>query len=427
MNRRGLLLTTCATLVLAVLGCRSAQRTALAAPPPDARRPALRTEAELSAARAERLHSGEVIATDTPVVEAERRPEPQPAPPCPEPIQPSRESIQSDILMVNDTALTAAEALYPLRDWIRESQATQTPRRFREQLERRIFRHVQQEIGGLLVYSQAISKLADPQRAALDEALEREIDNRVSREFGGSIALLQKHVEDFGLTMDQFRGLIKRQMVVESYTRDILAPQIRIRRDELLAYYRDNLQRYSTAETRELRMIALPFAKLLPVGVTWQSASTAVRARAKLEAKRRARAAHEALAERDFADVAREYSAGVHAAEGGSWGPIGQPLQPPYDELSRRIFTFDQGQYSAPIETATGWYIVQCGTINAATQTPFSEMQDEIRSELRNQRFIKLAGDYVVGLAGKATISDLDAFVDRAVERAVAWAEQPRP
>ena len=122
--------------------------------------------------------------------------------------------------------------------------------------------------------------------------------------------------------------------------------------------------------------------------------------------------------------AAREYSLGVHAAEGGSWGQIGQPLQPPYDELSRRLFDFKEGQYSEPIETATGWYIVQCGRIEPATKTPFVEVQEEIRTELENQRFNQLAADYILRLAENATISDLDGFMDRAVERVAAWPEQ---
>ena len=207
---------------------------------------------------------------------------------------------------------------------------------------------------------------------------------------------------------------------VKRYTHETLIPRIHIARHELLAYYRDNLKRFSTNETRELRMIELPYERFLPDGVTWQAASTSAQARAKLQAKRRARTAHEALQHRDFRDLAREHSLGVHAEDGGSWGRIGQPLQPPYDEPSRKIFEFDEGQISEPIETATGCYIVQCGRIEPATKTPFVDVQEELRIELENQRFNKLAADYVFRLAEKATISDLNGFINSAVERAVA-------
>lgn len=415
MKGRGPVLTICAAILLFPLGsCRSGSDPL---PPPDARRPELKTEAELSAARAERIRKGEVILTETPTVEAERRPV---RPPRPAPIRPSRDSIRSDILMVNNSVLTVAEVLHPLRDWIEQTRSARTSGGFVEELRRRIRSHVRQEIGSLLVYEKAVSDLSDPQLTALEEAVNREIDARVAHDFGDSVARLENHLQRSGLTMDQLRELIKRQMVVSSYTREILAPQISIRRGELLAYYRDNLKRYSTDETRELLMIELPFDRFLLDGVTWETASESVRARARLQAKRRARKAHQALAQHDFRDVAREYSHGVHAEDGGSWGQIGQPLQPPYDEPSRSIFEFEEGQYGEPIRTATGWCIAQCGKIEPAIRAPFVDVQERIRTELENQRFGKLVGDYIYRLAERATISDLNAFINSAVERAVA-------
>jgi hypothetical protein len=420
MNWRGAIPATCVTtLIFPLICCRSGQE---APPPPDARRPALKTEIELAGERAERVRRGEVILAEAPVVDAERRPNP---PPRPAPIQPSRNSIRSDILMVNKSVLTVAEVLYPLREWIEQTRGTQTPRGFVDQLTRRVRDHVRQEIGSLLVYEKALSRLNDPQVTALDEAVSREVDARVSRDFGDSVARFENHLQRHGLTTERFRELVKRQLVVSSYMRETLGPQIRIRRDELLAYYRANLKRYSTDETREFLLIAVPFEQFLPTGVSWEKAPEPVRDQAVLQAKRHADAAHEALGQRDFRDVAREYSRGVHAEDGGSWGQIGQPLQPPYDELSRKIFEFEEGQYSEPIQTATGWYIVQCGRINPATKTPFADVQEAIRAELENQRFTKLAGDHIFRLAERATISDLKGFIDSAVERAVAgWPDQ---
>jgi len=405
-------------VVLAAAGLPSCRGKREALPPPDARRPALKTEAELAAERTERIARGEVVPNPTPLVEAERRP----ALPPPM-IRPSKDSIRGDVLMVNNSSLTVAEALYPLRDWIREARAAQTPRVFADQLRRRIRDHVRQEIGSLLVYEKALGELGDPQREALEKSVDRELERRVSQDFGDSQAQFERHLERHGLTREQYRGLLKRQMVVGSYVRDVLAPDVSILRHELLAYYRDHLQRYCTEETRELLMIELPFEKFLPAGVTWQAASEPLRAQARLQAIRRARAAHEALAQRDFRDVAREYSLGLNAESGGSWGPISQPLQPPYDEPSRHIFDFVAGQYSEPVETPTGICIVGCGRIEPGSRTPFADVQQQIRTELENARFNRLASDYIWRLAEKATISDLEGFINVAVERAAASAE----
>ena len=426
MIPRGAILTSCVLLLtLSLASCRSGGADT-SPPPPDARRPTLKSEAELAAERAERIRKEEVIPAEAPLIETQ--PRPNPPPPRPEPIRPRESSIRSDILMVNDSVLSVAELLYPLRDWIEQTRNTHTAQGLADQLRRQIRDHVRNEIGSLLVYEKAIAKLSEEKHTLLDQTVDRQIDKRVSREFGDSVARFESHLQRYGLTMDQARAMLRRQMMVSSYTYEVLSPQIHIRRDELLAHYRNHAKRYSTEATRELLLIALPFEKFLPADVTWQTASDSARAQAKLQASRQARTAYEALAERDFRDVAREYSRGVHAAEGGSWGQIGQPLRPPYEEASRRIFALGEGQYTEPIETETGWYIAQCGQIIPATKTPFADIQDEIRAELEGQRFVKLAGDYIYRLAEHATISDLQSFIDSAVERVLAdWPEETAP
>ena len=418
MNRNQTMMIVCAAILLwPLVSCRSGKAQS-AAPPPDASRPQLKSEAELAADRAERVRTGAVVVTEAPLIETRARPASPPPPPA-EPIKPNHDSIRGDILMVNNYTLTVSEVLYPLWEWVEQTRANQTPQGFINLLQKRITDQVRNDIGSLLIYEKAMAELPEQRVEMLDDAVQREINRRVSYRFGGSIARFENHLQQHGMTMEQMRRLVKRQMMVRSYTQQMLMPQVNVRRDELLAYYRENLKRYSTEATRELLLIAAPFDKFLPENVNWQSATTAAQARAKLQAMRHIRAAHEALATRDFQDVAREFSRGVHAADGGSWGPIGQPLRAPYDKPSEKIFLFSTGQYSEPIQTETGWYIAQCGTITPATQTPFADVQDEIRGELEDERFGQLAGKYIYHLAERATITDLPGFIAGAVERAV--------
>lgn len=420
------------TLILALLsaliapalcGCRGggAEERVEADLPPDASRPRLRSESELHAAREQRVQSGEVVLTETPTVAAERKP----APPRPErrqaePIHPTGASIRSDMLMVNDSSLSAAAVLYPMWEWIEETRSGQTARQFAGELRKQITVQVRREIGTLLVYEKAVARLDEQRLGMLDSAAERETEAVIARGFGGSRARFESHLTERGMTIDQFREMQKRLFMARSFTQDMFAAQTELRRDELLAYYREHEADYSTEETREFLLIAIPHEAFLPEGVSWRRASANARAVAKLKAKRRARAAHEALRQRDFADVAREFSSGVHAEDGGSWGQIGRPLRAPYDEVSKLVFGFQPGRYSEPIEVDAGWFIAGCGVIEPATHKSFGDVQDEIRQELQELRYARLAGDYVYRLAERAAISDLEGFIDRAVERALA-------
>jgi parvulin-like peptidyl-prolyl isomerase len=327
-------------------------------------------------------------------------------------------SLQGDIVMVNDRVISVAEALFALRHEIEAARRTQTKAGFREQVERLARRYVQQEIGALLVYEKAVAGLTAQQTEQLDKLAQEELGRIVARDYGGASARLWQELARCGLTMDQLRDSLKRQLIVRQYARDVLLPRSSVRRDEMLSYYRDNQARYRTAELRELLLIAAPFERFLPDGQTWEAASPAARSQARLAAVRHIREAHSALATRPFDQVAQEYSREPQAASGGSWGLIGRPLQPPYDELSQLIFGYQEEQVSEPIETPRGWYIVKCGRIQPARRTPFTEAQEEIRRTLEDRKFNQALSDYVYRLAEKATISSTDAFVREVLRRA---------
>jgi hypothetical protein len=329
-------------------------------------------------------------------------------------------SLQNDIVLVNDRTISVAEALFALRHEIEAVRRTQTKAGFREKIERLARRYVQQEIGALLVCEKAAAGLSEQQSEQLDKLAREELERLVAREYGGASARLWRELARYGLTMDQLRESFKRQLMVRQYAREVLLPRASVRRDEILAYYRDNEGRYCSPELRELLLIAAPFERFLPEGQAWESASAAARSQARLAAAQHIREAHAALARRPFEEVAREYSREAQAASGGSWGLIGQPLQPPYDELSRLVFDYQEGQVSEPIETPRGWYIVKCGRIQPARRTPFTEAQEEIRRILEERKFNQALADYVNRLAEKASISPTDAFVREVVRRAEA-------
>jgi len=377
----------------------------------------IKSEAELQKDRAERIRSGEITPTSAPVLVGESRiTAPRTAPPSPP--QPTPGAIQADILMVNNHTLTVAEVLYPIRDDLVEIHKMQTAAGFRERARQLIRRETQRDIGALLILAEARSGLEERQKEIVDKELEKELGNIAAQDYGGSSSRMEARLAEFGLTREQFRDALKRDMVVRQYTREKLMPQVQIRRDELMAYYRRNLAQYRKPEGRELLMITLPFAKFLPEGVTWERASRQERAAAKLAAVERARELHGQLAARPFEDVAREGSYGSQAADGGSWGGVTQRVQAPYDVVSKKVFELGEGEYSEPLEGEDGWFIVKCGRIEAASEQAFADVQNEIRRELMERRFQRLSADYVMKLAGNATISSLDLFIGAGVKRA---------
>ena len=394
-------------------GCRHGGQ---AAPPPDARRPVLKTQAELAAQREERVRAGRVVPTTAPARLAAEGPVPEKRT-LPTPIRTAPGAIEAEILLVNDSVVTLPEVLYPLRERLAEARQTRTREGFAEAARRMLEVRTQQDIGAVLIHGEAMAGLSDPQHAVVEDGVERQVQARISHDFGGSKARFENHLAEHGLITEQYRTQLEREMVARQYTREKLLPRISVRRDELMAYYRENLDSFSSAETRELWLIEAPFEAFLPAGASWARASAGARAQARFRAARHIRAAHQALAEKPFEEVARSESKGVHAAQGGAWGEIGRPLQPPYDQVSALIFEFSEGQYSDPVETDSGWYVVKCGRITPARRVSFIEAQEEIRQKLIEQKFERLSAEYMVELAEKATVSGLDSFLRAGLRR----------
>ena len=407
----------CVILVCLLFGC---QRGSDQPPPPDARRPTIKSRAQLSAERNERIKANQVVPSNEAVRLAGESPATPPPQRRPPPIRPTAGAIQAEILLVNDSVLTLPEILYPLREQIAEARRTKTPRDFLETVRVLVQERTRQAFGGLLIHNQATANLSDPQRAVIDDGIEREVQRLISREFGDSTVRFENHLAKHGLTLKQYRTILERDLVAHQYTRERLLPSVSVRRDEILAQYRRNLGQYSSVETRELWMIDAPFDAFLPQGTTWSRAADGARAAAKKRAAEHIQTAYQALSEQPFDQVARKYSKEVHAALGGAWGNIGRPLQSPYDQISKLIFEFAEEQISEPIKTQRGWCIVKCGQIAPAQRVPFTDVQDELRQGLIEQKLARLSSQYMAKLAEQATISALEPFLNAAIRRVLA-------
>ncbi|MBN2448268.1 MAG: peptidylprolyl isomerase [Phycisphaerae bacterium] len=333
--------------------------------------------------------------------------------------RPGPASIKPDILMVDDTVLTADELLYGMRDEIVAARDTPLDTR-RAQLANLLRQRAQQEIGTIVLYAEAMKKLGENQEAAADAAVENEIGTLTARQFESSQARFEQHLARYRVTPDQYRALLKREIVAHHYARQNFMPMVNVRRADLLEYYEQHAERFSQPASRELFMIDIPFRAMLPEGRRWALASEDEREQARTAARERIRAAHAALSQQPFEEVAREYSRGLMAGEGGAWGMIGKPLQAPYDEATRQIFGFSPGQCSSPIETERGCFIVKCGEVVAGGCAPFAELQDKIRVALTNERINALSVRYMDRLVTRASVSSLDRFVEAATERAMS-------
>jgi parvulin-like peptidyl-prolyl isomerase len=118
------------------------------------------------------------------------------------------------------------------------------------------------------------------------------------------------------------------------------------------------------------------------------------------------RLAEEILAKLDegdsFESMARVYSEGKEAKDGGDWGWVGRDIL--RKELNEVAFSLKAGQHSRLIDTSEGYYILEVEDVKPAHTTPLAEVRDSIEKTLLEEQHVKMQEDWVKDLRAKAYI-----------------------
>jgi parvulin-like peptidyl-prolyl isomerase len=94
-----------------------------------------------------------------------------------------------------------------------------------------------------------------------------------------------------------------------------------------------------------------------------------------------------------FDELARVYSHGSQAQEGGDWGWVQRPTL--REELRNVAFSLDAGQHSRVIETASAVYVMMVEEKKIAYTKSLSETRDEIEAILKAEETKRLRKQWI--------------------------------
>lgn len=330
---------------------------------------------------------------------------------------PSRGIVSSDGLRVNDESIPVSEILEPLA-----ARMAEIPRDLPEGLYFReiadlIRPQIVEVVAQHLIWSRAKRQLTPELEPNVDKAIDKMEKDRINREFDGRETEYERYLARNKTNREQVRERLKRVLVIDSYLRDRLLPQIpQPRKDELLQYYHSHPDEFTQPERREMFLIDIPIAAFLDLSRPVRKADEDA---AYKKAQASIQKAEQALAAgRPFEQVCRDYSQGLRKSEGGCWGFItrpapGQPaaLQGHWEMPSRRLFELEAGQTSEAFEAARSFFIVRVGRIEGGTTKSFQDAQPEIVDKLQQERFIRLRREFLKQQLEDSTIGSLEEFV----------------
>ncbi|MBN1942844.1 MAG: peptidyl-prolyl cis-trans isomerase [Phycisphaerae bacterium] len=357
-------------------------------------------------------------ATDARPPAAAEEEETPPAPETPDKpfVEGQEEVVAGMTLQINDQNVTVDEILSALHKELSAIPKHVSRDKFRTMAAEIITRQMWAEARSILMFAEAKRRLEDHVKEKIQEEV-ADVKRELLADVDGSIEMLKEKFRREGTTLEDAMNEHERDITTRYYMQIKFFPAIVVNRRMLWNYYRKHKTDFVVEREVQMQIIAAPFRRFLPEGVTHPTEEElAVATAAARDAVAKAQA--DLKAGKDFGTVAKAYSRGLRAEKGGVWPMMGAGNFR-NTRVEKEAFTLPEGKCSEIIEGKDGFYIVKALKVKPGKITPFLDAQDPIEIILRNEQYDKLSREYMNKLYENAVIHSPPDFIPTAVERAL--------
>ena len=225
------------------------------------------------------------------------------------------------------------------------------------------------------------------------EVPERDVDSAIKdvlKNSGFTEVELRKALAQEGMTYSAYRQKVKDELGKMRLVSREIKSKIVIDEDEMKRYYRDNQEKFTDPLEVKIQQIFLP---LPPDAPKDKAAAVQAEARAILEKARKGD---------DFTELAKSYSKGPEASEGGLLGWFKHKELLP--ELEGAGFNLKTGETSELIRSSAGFHIIRVLERKGGEPRPFAEVQFRIREEMSQDEAEKKFQEWLKDLRARAYI-----------------------
>ncbi len=217
--------------------------------------------------------------------------------------------------------------------------------------------------------------------------------NKLKEQNGISDEQLQQILHNQGLTLERYQEQIRREVLVRKTVNAEVRSRLVILDTELQEAYREQKERYRVAGSLTVSHILFLASSHASAQ---QEASAKQKAEAVLQQIRRGG---------DFAELARQYSEGPSAEQGGLLGTFRTgELLPTIEETAAAL---QPGEISDVVRTQVGWHIVRVEDKKAGAYRPFEEVKEAIKAELSRAKMGEKYRQWLESLRQRAYITIL--------------------
>jgi len=282
---------------------------------------------------------------------------------------------------VNGEVITREDILGPIRPQMATWRKEYSPEAFESRCRQVISMKLREEISRRLVVQEAEAELSEQEKEQIDTTLGQILKNLAAE--AGSALLLEEKLRREGSSLREERQRRREQLMVQQYLRRKISPTVHITHSELLNCYRRVCAERYVQPTR---------VRLGLITIRKSESPDVAQARALAEAVYQRAAKGEG-----FTRLARRYSHGPMASQGGDWGFVtkGSFRIKAVDEV---LFALETDQVGPLVETDEAFYIVKALARQEGRTVPFTEVQDELEDEIRDRKYNETVNKYIQDL-----------------------------
>jgi peptidyl-prolyl cis-trans isomerase SurA len=217
----------------------------------------------------------------------------------------------------------------------------------------------------------------------------------------------QKKLKDSGLTVDDLKGDIRRELSIDKLLNREVVAKISITDQDIQDFYNANRAQFNVAETQYhiARIVVTPHAD--PTVHNRKNDKAGNEAEA---GRKTAMLENQLEAGTDFSELAMDYSEDSSASTGGDIGFIGESsLNKSDPQLKSAILAMKPGEVSRPIQTKDGSYnILKLIAKVSAGERQFTDpqVQQAIRDALRSRKEQLLRSAYLIEARDEAHVTN---------------------